>query len=387
MAYSSATYPATGVADSFPIPFPYLLDIDIQVYVGGVLKTITVDYTIVSRSLVKFNVKPVGMVVLKRNTKKDAPLVDFQDATILTEADLDTATRQSLYISQEAYDTATQVLSVPLGEAGVTIPDKETRKGNLLGFDLTTGDPVAMAPLSLNLVAVSSFMLPALAYTTQAALRDFMDAPGRTTTAETITGAWTFSMAAPQAPDPTTASQLSTKNYVDTYVSGRVNSLSTAISAPGLFVDAAWTVPPAGYRVLRCNGQAPSVTAYPGLLSIYCGDTNNATAGWGYRCTDPANPSTTRSTTGGYIVLPKSNGRFRRDLTDGATLNVGRSLWAYEADDNKPHTHTMTAGAAGQGHGGETPIVVTYDAGSITGPSGNTESRPYNYACTTWITY
>jgi hypothetical protein len=63
LAYSSATYPATGVADSFSIPFPYLFDIDIQVYVDGALKTITADYTIVSRSFIKFNVKPVGMVV------------------------------------------------------------------------------------------------------------------------------------------------------------------------------------------------------------------------------------------------------------------------------------------------------------------------------------
>lgn len=82
---------------------------------------------------------------------------------------------------------------------------------------------------------------------------------------------------------------------------------------------------PAGW--LKANGGAVAVATYPALVeAIYVGDALNSTAVSGYRCTDPANPSGTRSTTGAYIVKPEIRGEFIRALDDGRGVDVGRTL-------------------------------------------------------------
>ena len=61
---------------------------------------------------------------------------------------------------------------------------------------------------------------------------------------------------------------------------------------------------------LFCDGQAVSVSTYPALTdAIYCGDSRNATASFGYRTTSQTNPSANRITSGTYIVLPDYRGR------------------------------------------------------------------------------
>lgn len=169
---------------------------------------------------------------------------------------------------------------------------------------------------------------------------------------------------------------------------------------PGIYVDAAWNTPPAGWRVVRCNGQALPLDVYTGLLAIYQGDSANTTANWGYRCTDAANPNTTRNTTGNYIVLPKTRGRYRRDVGDGTGIANGFLLTDYLNDEFRSHNHAPiylwntwddNNDDASQAVGGENntdrrsgPYA---QADSSTGYSGGGETRPYTYFCTTWLTY
>lgn len=81
------------------------------------------------------------------------------------------------------------------------------------------------------------------------------------------------------------------------------------------------------YGWMRANGAAASVSAYAAMASaIYCGDALNATAQVGYRCTNAADPTNTRSTTGAYIVLPDLRGEFVRGWDDGRGADVGRQL-------------------------------------------------------------
>lgn len=97
---------------------------------------------------------------------------------------------------------------------------------------------------------------------------------------------------------------------------------------------------PAGW--LKANGAAVPVASYPDLNSaIYCGDANNATAAWGYRCTNPATPGATRSITGAYIVLPDGRGEYSRGFDDGRGIDAGRSLWSWQAGQNLAHTHGL----------------------------------------------
>lgn len=101
--------------------------------------------------------------------------------------------------------------------------------------------------------------------------------------------------------------------------------------------------PPAGW--LKANGAAVLVSAYPDLASIlYCGDANNATALSGYRATSASSPSTNRSLTGQYIVLPDLRGEFLRCWDDTRGLDSGRALNSVQAQSTQNHYHRLPFG-------------------------------------------
>lgn len=112
MAYSYVTYTGDNSTKIFTIPFPYIVRSNVEVYLDGVLKTVDVDYTFLSNSSIQFVAAPGSGVAIRiaRNTQKTTRLVDFQDASILTEASLDLDSNQLLYITQEGYDNNTDAL-------------------------------------------------------------------------------------------------------------------------------------------------------------------------------------------------------------------------------------------------------------------------------------
>lgn len=101
MALSNAVYTGNGSNRNFNVTFPYLREQDVVVLVDGV----SVTYSFLSAGVIQTTVAPANStrVVVKRVTPT-SPLVDFNDASTLTEADLDTAKLQSFYIAQEALD-------------------------------------------------------------------------------------------------------------------------------------------------------------------------------------------------------------------------------------------------------------------------------------------
>lgn len=97
----------------------------------------------------------------------------------------------------------------------------------------------------------------------------------------------------------------------------------------GAEIDWGGPIAPPGF--MKLNGGVPLVTSVQKLVdNVYCGDANNATASFYYRCTDPLNPSTTRDIAGAYFVLKDARGRGARGLSDGSTLDAGRSPWSYQ---------------------------------------------------------
>lgn len=141
---------------------------------------------------------------------------------------------------------------------------------------------------------------------------------------------------------------------------------------------------PAGF--LKLNGAVPPVSSVPNLVAaVYCGDANNATASYYYRCTNASNPSGTRSTTGEFFVLKDARGRFGRALPDGSAINSGRSMWSYEDDTLQDHRHHWRGSSALGGIGFESGGLnngAYHDGGAISGAvdarvSG--ETRPINY--------
>lgn len=135
------------------------------------------------------------------------------------------------------------------------------------------------------------------------------------------------------------------------------------IFPPGMRGEFFTTAAPTGW--LKANGAAIPVGSYGSLATaIYCGDALNATALWGYRCTNPSNPTGTRNTTGAYIVLPDARGEYARGWDDGRGIDPSRSLWGWQAGQVLSHAHGASAAADGlHGHGYTTGGQVSPGSG------------------------
>jgi hypothetical protein len=166
---------------------------------------------------------------------------------------------------------------------------------------------------------------------------------------------------------------------------GNAITASAAIAAPtGEVCGFYRTTAPTGW--LKANGVPVLVATYPALTAeIYCGDANNATATVGYRTTSAVAPSTNRSTTGQYIVLPDHRGEFTRGLDDGRGVDAGRVLGSAQTDMLKAHAHGPGSGTGflSTGPGGASSVNGAgndlFFNGS-TASTGGTETRPRNVA-------
>lgn len=98
-------YTGSGITGPYTVSFAYLAQTHVEVYLDGVLQTVTTNYTWPTSSTIQFTSTVAGgvAILILRNTPTAAQ-VDFQDATILTENALDTAILQALYVSEEAED-------------------------------------------------------------------------------------------------------------------------------------------------------------------------------------------------------------------------------------------------------------------------------------------
>lgn len=158
----------------------------------------------------------------------------------------------------------------------------------------------------------------------------------------------------------------------------RLDALIAALSIPGEVRAFALAAAPEGW--LEANGSAVLIADYASLATaIYCGNSLNATADWGYRATQATSPSTHRSTSGTYIVLPDYRGEFLRGWDNGRGKDSGRGLWSAQADELESHTHTATTGSDGI-HDHTTSVSTTgahthnYERGSVTTNTNTTAS-------------
>ena len=107
-AASFTNHTGNGTAGPFNISFSYLAESEVDVTVGGVLKTITTHYTFTSATQITFTSgnEPGNGVSIKfqRDTDISAKKIDFEDGSVLTEADLDTQSDQILFGLQEFVD-------------------------------------------------------------------------------------------------------------------------------------------------------------------------------------------------------------------------------------------------------------------------------------------
>lgn len=114
---------------------------------------------------------------------------------------------------------------------------------------------------------------------------------------------------------------------------------------------------------LALDGSAILISSYSALATaIYCGDAANSTADWGYKATTNVSPSSNRSTSGTYIVLPNGAGEFLRGWDNGRGVDSGRTLWSYQSDAIRNITATwanLWATGSGASDAGTKTSVAT----------------------------
>lgn len=103
MADTFIEYTADGGTTDFSIPFSYISESHVKVYLDDVE---TSAWSFLNASTVRMDSAPSNGTVVKvqRVTPRDQKLVDFVDGSVLTETDLDLANTQLIYVVQEAYD-------------------------------------------------------------------------------------------------------------------------------------------------------------------------------------------------------------------------------------------------------------------------------------------
>jgi hypothetical protein len=118
MAYSYTAFTGNGSTTQYAVSFPYIRREHVAVTVAGVPST----FTWVNSSLIQMDAAPAAAAAVRvyRTTPISAPLVDFADGATLVAADLDTNSRQSIYIQQELDDAQTDNLPnlIPNGNKG-----------------------------------------------------------------------------------------------------------------------------------------------------------------------------------------------------------------------------------------------------------------------------
>jgi len=184
---------------------------------------------------------------------------------------------------------------------------------------------------------------------------------------------------APTAPTPAlddASARIATTAFVQGLLAAREMQAGTVFHHAG-------RVAPAGS--LEADGRAVAVASYEALTrAIYVGDGLNASAPWGYRCSNPAAPGSSRTPTGAHIVLPDLRGEFVRGWDNGRSVDPARSFGSAQADMFAAHRHglstSVSRGASGLAGLEERVPFISNEYDPQTVSNGGSETRPRNVA-------
>lgn len=110
MAYASIQYEGTGSQTNFAVPFAYLSKTHVRAFVDGT--QVAIAWTTPQMASVVPAPAAGSIVTISRTTPRDQVLVDFVGGSTLVESDLDTATLQSFFLAQEAFDASGSTIAV-----------------------------------------------------------------------------------------------------------------------------------------------------------------------------------------------------------------------------------------------------------------------------------
>lgn len=184
MSLSYVQYVADGNTDEFDVPFPFASRTHVKVTINGAPPVLPIRWA--GESRIKINdVLPDGSLVeLRRETPISSRLVDFQNGSVLTEEDLDTAFNQLFYLQQELRDYYKDTLEGRLAEiaagGGYDIPDGADVIDELANHILATQAAMALQQ-AIQDIALNGNTIADLAWET-AQLETALQQLGATTT-------------------------------------------------------------------------------------------------------------------------------------------------------------------------------------------------------------
>ena len=140
----------------------------------------------------------------------------------------------------------------------------------------------------------------------------------------------------------------------------KVDNQTMNVGVPtGVIAYFAHTTVPFGW--LKANGAAVSRTVYANLFALI-GTTYGAGDG--------------RTT----FNLPDLRGEFIRSWDDGRTVDNGRVIGSWQADEFRSHSHGIGVNRMSDTDRGSSPSTVSIDTVGQTEPAGGIETRPRNIA-------
>ena len=169
-ASTATTLTSNGTTGPYSLDFQYSTVFDVEVFVDGVLKTRTTDYTFTSATQITFTSAPSNgaTILIQRNTQVSGLTHFFSDGSVLSATELNNVNKQLLHSIQELVDDyvrrdGSQTINTSLVFEGSTNDANETTLSitdptvdrtitlpDITGTVVTTGDTGTVTSAMIN---------------------------------------------------------------------------------------------------------------------------------------------------------------------------------------------------------------------------------------------
>ncbi len=277
-------YTGDGSQTAFTYPFPIFADADIEVYEDTTLKTLTTHYSVAgegnsSGGTVTFVTAPAtGVVVTLRRSMTIERTTDFQESgefrakVINDELDKETAFIQQ--INEDLTRSLRQSATDASGD--MEIPDRDARKGKVLGFDATTGDPIVSTDDLTALEGAADSAAAAAVSETNAAASAAAAASSATSAASSSTAAAASATAASASASNAATSETNAATSASNAATSETNAATSATNASTSETNAAASASAAATSAT--NASASETNAATSASNASTSETNAATS-------------------------------------------------------------------------------------------------------------
>lgn len=149
MSLSYVQYVADGTTDEFDVTFPFADRTHVKVRINGAFPVLPIRWVGEARIKIAGNLPSGALVELRRETPISSRMVDFQNGSVLTEEELDTAINQIFYTQQELKDLYEDTLGGRLAAiaagGGYVIPEGADIVEELANYVIATDAAEAVA--------------------------------------------------------------------------------------------------------------------------------------------------------------------------------------------------------------------------------------------------